>query len=105
MVGDGGAEWIALQLSLRMLEESGTVLLLSDSFSSGLTRDGWSVTVTVIAAAGSGVAGWFCVETGMVPTLVALRSITVIGRGGVGKTIPNVWWMVFRTEEVANGDK
>jgi hypothetical protein len=41
-------------------------------------------------------------KDGMVPTLVALRLIAVIGRGGVGKTIQNVWWMVSRMEKVAN---
>jgi hypothetical protein len=64
-------------------------VFFSDLFLSGLTRDGWSVTVMVIAAAGSGVAGWFCVETGMVPMLVAVRLIMVIGRGGEGKRMVN----------------
>jgi hypothetical protein len=80
IVVDGGAEGIALQLSLRLLEESGTVWFLCGLFSLGLMGEGWSVTVTVITAAG---------RTGMVFTLVASMSMTVIGRGGVGKRMPN----------------
>jgi hypothetical protein len=48
------SDWIALQLSLRLFEESGMVLSLtvSDSSLLGLMvdKEAWSVTVTVIVA-------------------------------------------------------
>jgi hypothetical protein len=89
VVGEGGSDGVVLQWSLVLLLDSGTVAFWSGCCVPARSgEDGLHMTVTV-AAVELGLTSVVCVDPGMFSMGVSKKLAMVIGRGGVGKRMPN----------------